>query len=120
MVDLEHASDGLLVLHFHQPYGGGDEAAYLAALEEVARQPGPFRLLAIFGGGPALSPQGERAQALWFKRTRPLMDGRCRALAIVRPGADEETARVFQRLWSFPVIATPDESLARRFLAEHG
>jgi hypothetical protein len=27
-------------------------------------------------------------------------------------------ARVFRKLWQFPVLATPDEATARRFLSE--
>lgn len=118
MVKLEVAG-GLVTLRFHQPYEAGDEAAYLAALEETARVTEPFVMLTIFGGGPALSQAGEKAQALWFKRTRATMDERCRALAMVRPGASEEMAKVFQKLWAFPVMATADESEARRFLDEH-
>lgn len=118
MVKLEVA-DGLITLRFHQPYEAGDEPAYLAALEEAARAEGPFVMLTIFGGGPALSQAGEKAQALWFKRTRATMDERCLALAMVRPGATEEMARVFQKLWRFPVMATADEGEARRFLAVH-
>jgi hypothetical protein len=119
MVRLEHEDCSILVLRFHQPYGDADEVDYLAALEEIAREPGSFALLTIFGGGGGLSAAGEREQALWFKRNRALMDERCRALAIVRPGAGEEMAQVFRRLWRFPVTATPDEAIARRFLAEH-
>jgi hypothetical protein len=119
MVRLEREDSGILVLRFHQPYGVADEADYLAALEDIAREPGSFALLTIFGGGGGLSPAGEREQALWFKRNRALMDERCRALAIVRPGAGEEMAQVFRRLWSFPIMATPDEAVGRHFLAEH-
>jgi hypothetical protein len=119
MVRLEEGPDRLLVLRFHQPYGADDEADYLAALEQVAARPGPFALMTIFGGGPGLSPAGERAQALWFKRSRVVMNERCRALAIVRPGAGEGMAEVFRKLWSFPVHATPDEAEARAFLAGH-
>ncbi|HWK95964.1 MAG TPA: hypothetical protein VNR39_11115 [Pseudolabrys sp.] len=118
MVRLEIA-DGLVTLRFHQPYEAGDEPAYLAALEEVALVQGPFVLLTIFGGGPALSQGGDKAQALWFKRTRATMDERCRALAMVRPGATKEMAHMFQKLWRFPVMATADEGEARRFLAAH-
>jgi len=119
MVTLETLRAGLLRLRFCQPYDAQDETAYLTALEEICRQPGPFVLLTVFGGGPALSPAGEREQALWFKRNRALMNERCRALAIVRPGASEETAKVFRRLWDFPLIATPDEGVAQAFLAHH-
>jgi hypothetical protein len=120
MVRLDEEPGSLLVLRFHQPYGEGDEAAYLAGLDAIAAHEGPFRLMTVFGGGPALSRAGERAQALWFKATRTRIDGLCRACAIVRPNAGEEMAQVFRRLWSFPLIATPDEAEARAFLARHG
>lgn len=120
MVRLDEEPGSLLVLRFHQPYGEGDEAAYLAGLDAIAAHEGPFRLMTVFGGGPALSRAGERAQALWFKATRARIDGLCQACAIVRPHAGEEMAQVFRRLWSFPLIATPDEAEARAFLARHG
>lgn len=118
MVKLEIA-DGVITLRFQQPYRASDEAAYLNALEQAAQEQGPYVMLTIFGGGPGLSQAGERAQALWFKRTRVAMDERCRALAMVRPGATEEMAQVFQRLWAFPVMATADEGEARRFIAAY-
>ncbi|MBB6305819.1 hypothetical protein [Xanthobacter tagetidis] len=119
MVRLDEEPGSLLVLRFHQPYGAGDEEAYLASLDAIAAHEGPFRLMTVFGGGPALSRAGERSQALWFKATRARIDGLCRACAIVRPNAGEEMAQVFRRLWSFPLIATPDEAEARAFLARH-
>jgi hypothetical protein len=118
MVALEE-TDGVVVLRFHQPYRAEDEADYLAALEQVSARPGPFALMTIFGGGPGLSPAGERSQALWFKRTRATMDERCRALAIVRPGAGEEMAAVFRKLWRFPIVATADEAEGRTFVVGH-
>jgi len=119
MVKLETVRDGFVRLCFCQPYDAQDEADYLAALEAICLLPGPFVLLTVLGGGRALSPAGEREQALWFKRNRLFMKARCRALAIVRPDASEETARVFRRLWDFPLIATPDEGVARDFLVRH-
>lgn len=119
MLKLETDAAPLIVLRFHQPYADGDEAAYLDALEAVSGLRAPFALLTIFGGGPGLSPAGDRTQALWFKRTRAFMDEHCRALAMVRPGASEEMAKLFQRLWSFPVMATTVEAEARCFLARH-
>lgn len=117
MVRLDEEAGGLVTLRFHQPYEDADEAAYLAALEALAVRGAPYVLLTVFGGGPGLSRAGERAQALWFKRSRGAMEQNCRACAIVRPSAGEEMAAVFRRLWSFPIIATPDEEEARLFLA---
>lgn len=108
-----------MVLRFLKPYGAQDEEDYLAALEAVGALRRPFLLMTVFGGGPALSRAGERRQALWFKATRAHLDRLCRACAIVRPNAGEEMARVFRRLWSFPLIATPDEGEARAFLSGH-
>jgi hypothetical protein len=119
MLSLETDAAPLIVLRFHQPYAEGDEAAYLEALEAISARDESFALLTIFGGGPGLSPAGDRAQALWFKRTRAFMDQHCRALAMVRPGASEEMAKLFQKLWSFPVMATTVEAEARSFLARH-
>lgn len=119
MVDLETEGAGLMVLRFHQPYAASDEAGYLAALETLGRMEALFALLAIFGGGPGLSPAGERAQALWFKRSRAGMEKYCRAMAMVRPGATPRMTEVFGKLWRFPLLATEDEAEARRFLAAH-
>ena len=119
MVSLDIEAGDLAVLRFHQPYAADDERAYLAALERLVLMAHPFVLLAIFGGGPALSREGEKGQALWFKRTRAQMEERCRACAMVRPGATEESAVMFRRLWSFPFLASPDEATARDFVERH-
>lgn len=119
MVRLDEEAGALVVLHFRQPYEAADEEAYIAALEEIGARSGPFRLMTVFGGGRALSQAGERRQALWFKASRARLDRLCLACAIVRPNAGEEMARVFRRLWSFPILATPDEREARAFLAGH-
>lgn len=118
MVSLDEEG-GLMVLRYHRPYTVADELDYLAALDDLALRAGPYGLLTIFGGGPALSSAGERAQALWFKRTRERVDAACVACAIVRPNATEAMAATFRRLWSFPILATPDEEEGRRFLAGH-
>lgn len=119
MISLTHEAQDLVVLRFHHPYAADDEAAYLDALERLALIEQPYVLLALFGGGPHLSQAGEKGQALWFKRTRAQMEARCRACAMVRPGANERSAQVFRRLWSFPFIASPSEAEARAFLADH-
>lgn len=118
MVRLDLEPGGLVVLRFEAPYQERDEGDYLAALERLSAAPEPFVLLTLFSGGRALSQAGERAQALWFKRSRAVMDRTCRGCAIVRPQAGEEMAAVFRRLWSFPILATPDEARARAFLAD--
>lgn len=119
MVQLENEGAGLLVLRFHQPYAAGDEEAYLAALETLGLATAPFALLTIFGGGPGLSKGGDRAQALWFKRSRANMIATCRAMAMVRPGATPRMTEIFGKLWPFPLLATEDEAEARRFLRAH-
>lgn len=119
MVHLEEEPGGLVTLRFQAPYEAADEAAYLAALDALAVRHGSFVLLTLFGGGPGLSRAGERAQALWFKRSRGAMELNCRACAIVRPNAGEEMAAVFRRLWSFPIHATPHEDEARRLLSRY-
>jgi hypothetical protein len=119
MVRLDNEAGGLVTLRFHQPYADADEADYLAALETLAGRTEPFVLLTVFGGGPGLSQAGERAQALWFKRSRGAMQQNCRACAIVRPNASDDMAAVFRRLWSFPIHATPHEDEARRLLSRY-
>lgn len=119
MVRLDNEAGGLVTLRFHQPYEATDEADYLAALETLAMRSEPFVLLTVFGGGPGLSQAGERAQALWFKRSRGAMQQNCRACAIVRPNASDDMAAVFRRLWSFPIHATPDEGEARHLLSRY-
>lgn len=119
MVELDEADRGLVRLRFHAPYAPGDEALYLARLEEVSARAAPFVLMTLFGGGRVLSREAGRAQALWFKRNRARMDALCRACAIVRPDARPQMAEVFRRLWSFPILATASEAEARDFLARH-
>lgn len=116
MVDIDKGADGVVTLRFVPPYGEADEQAYLAALAMIGAMAEPFALLAVLGGAGALSPAGERAQALWFKATRARMNAACRGLAIVRPGAGPAMAETFGRLWSFPVTLEPDEAAARAVL----
>lgn len=116
MVELDHDTDGIVTLRLMQPYGAGDEDAYLDALATIGRLDRPFVLVAVLGGGRALSQAGERTQALWYKATRETMNRHCRGLVIVRPDATAETAATFQRLWSFPVSLAPDETAGRAAL----
>ena len=112
MVALEE-TDGLVVLRYLEPPQPGDESAYLGALERVGAQVAPFALILVFGGIGKLSPAAERAQALWFKRTRADLDRLCRGLVIVRPGLEEAGADVFRKLWRFPIRIAPNEAAAR-------
>lgn len=119
MVDLEIAGS-LLTLRFLPPYTDTDERDYLDALVRVGQHAQPFEFLILFGGGGRkLSVAGEREQALWFKATRKHVSAHCRAVAIVRPGANEKMQATFQKLWPMPLVAMEDEAAARAFLAEH-
>jgi hypothetical protein len=118
MVDLE-IDGSLLTLRFLPPYAESDERDYLAALARVGEHDAPFELLTVFGGGGKLSVAGEREQALWFKATRGHISARCRAVAIVRPGANKKMEETFRKLWPMPLVALEDEIAARAFLAEH-
>lgn len=119
MVDLEIAGS-LLTLRFLPPYTDTDERDYLAALVQVGQHARPFEFLILFGGGGRkLSVSGEREQALWFKATRKHVSAHCRAVAIVRPGANAKMQETFQKLWPMPLVAVEDEAAARAFLAEH-
>lgn len=112
MVAVEETDD-LVVLRYLGPPQAGDEAAYLDALERIGVHAGPFALILVLGGVGKLSAAGERAQALWFKRTRADLDRRCSGLVIVRPGFTEGGAEVFRRLWRFPIRIAPNEASAR-------
>lgn len=119
MVSLETGIDCVVTLRYLPPYGPGDERAYLDALSEIGRSEQPFLLLTIFGGGGKLSREGEREQALWFKATRARLGRLCGACAIVRPGANEQMAATFRKLWPFPISLEPDEAAGRAFLLKH-
>lgn len=112
MVALEETDD-LLVLRYLGPTELGDETAYLEALEQVGARTEPFALILLLGGVGKLSAASEKAQALWFKRTRADLERHCRGLVIVRPGFEEAGADVFRRLWNFPIAIAPDEPAAR-------
>jgi hypothetical protein len=118
MVDLDIARN-LLTLRFLPPYTDTDERDYLDALVQIGQHDQPFELLTIFGGGGKLSVAGEREQALWFKATRGHISAHCRAVAIVRPGANRKMEETFQKLWPMPLVVLDDETAARAFLAEH-
>jgi len=118
MVDLDIAGT-LLTLRFLPPYEPTDERDYLDALVTIGAHSAPFELLTVFGGGGKLSVAAEREQALWFKATRERMTQVCRAVAIVRPGANQKMQETFQKLWSMPLVALEDENEARAFLARH-
>ena len=118
MVDLD-ITDTLLTLRFLPPYADTDERDYLDALVRIGEHPAPFELLTLFGGGGKLSAAAEREQALWFKATRERIAKTCRAVAIVRPGANRKMEETFQKLWSMPLVAMEDEAAARAFLARH-
>lgn len=119
MVDLDIAGS-LLTLRFLPPYADTDERDYLDALVRVGRHAEPFEFLVLFGGwGRKLSMAGEREQALWFKATRKHVSTHCRAVAIVRPGANEKMQETFRKLWPMPLVALEDETAARSFLARH-
>lgn len=119
MVELDDDGHELVTLRFHQPYRSDDEARYLDCLESLARIGRPYLLLTIFGGGPGLSPEGERRQALWYKAHRDTLKAHCRAIGMVRPGASAEMERVFSTLFACPVLATEDEAEGRAFLTGH-
>jgi hypothetical protein len=119
MVSLEAGADSIVTLRYLPPYEAADERAYLDALAEIGQREKPFLLLTIFGGGGKLSREGEREQALWFKATRARFGRLCSACAIVRPGANEQMAETFRKLWSFPISLEVDEATGRAFLLKH-
>jgi hypothetical protein len=117
MVSLEQNPDGIVTLKLLPPYGRNDGRAYLDALAEVGRKSEAYALLSVLGHGGLLSREEKREQALWFKATRRQMNEACRGLAIVRPGAGEQMADTFRKLWSFPVTMAKDEHSARATLS---
>ena len=118
MVDL-NITGTLLTLRFLPPYTDADERDYLDALVVIGEHPTPFELLTLFGGSGKLSAAAEREQALWFKATRDKIAARCRAVAIVVPGASRKMEDTFRKLWPMPLVALEDENEARAFLAQH-
>lgn len=121
MLRLSEEGEGIVRLELGDPPSDRDEADYIAALEAIALRRSPFALVVELSGGRKFSHEGERAQALWFKRTRAAMDATCRACAIVRPTPTAAMQNTFSRLWSFPVLVTADReeglAFARRHLA---
>lgn len=118
MVSLE-TEGALVTLRYLPPYDAGDERSYLDALGAIGRRQETFALMTVFGGGGHLSRAAEREQALWFKGTRGHIQRYCRAIAIVRPDANEKMAETFRKLWSMPILATDDVDVARSFLQQH-
>lgn len=118
MVSLE-IENGLVTLRYLPPYAADDERRYLDALHVIGQRREIYALMTIFGGGGKLSQPAEREQALWFKATRVRVQQYCRAVAIVRPGATEQMAVTFRKLWSMPIVVTEDEGAARAFVALH-
>lgn len=116
MVDLEIGGNRVVTLRYHPPYVDEDERSYLDLLKKLPAIEEPYVLLSILGGGPPLSPAGEREQSLWFKQYAGKVEQHCRALAIVRPNATQKMAEAFRKLWDFPVMVTTDEREARKFL----
>ena len=106
----------VVTLAFRPPAQAGDETAYLAALDRVGEIATPFGLLVVLGAGLALSRDGERAQAMWFKATRQTLEARCLAMAVVRPVVTPRMVETFGRLWSMPLHFTTDEADAARWL----
>ena len=94
----------------------GDGAAYIEALGAISAQPEPYRLLVDFQIAIDLTPEQRKAQNLWYKADRALIEAQCEAMAMLRPSADAEMQRVWQSLFSFPVLVTTSRDVAEAFL----
>lgn len=97
--------------------GDGDD--YINALGTISAQQEPFLLLVDIGIAIDLTSGQRKAQNLWYKASRPLIEAQCRAMAMVRPSASGEMQRVWQSLFAFPVYVTVSRSEADAFLARH-
>jgi hypothetical protein len=101
------------------PSNDKDAERYMSALHEISAQIGPYVLLVDLGMELDLSREQRKAQNLWYKADRPRIEAACKACALVRPAADENMQRMWQGLFSFPILVTRSREEAERFLARH-
>lgn len=101
------------------PPDGREAEDYVAALQDISTQAGPYVLLVDLAMEIDLSDEQRRAQNLWYKADRHRIEAGCRACALVRRAADEEVQRMWQRLFRFPVLVTTSRAEAESFLARH-
>lgn len=101
------------------PSNDRDAECYMSALHQISAQTGPYVLLVDLGMELDLSREQRKAQNLWYKADRPRIEAACKACALVRPAADENMQRMWQGLFSFPILVTGSREEAERFLARH-
>lgn len=101
------------------PSDDGDAECYMSALHGISAQTLPYVLMVDLGMELELSPEQRKAQNLWYKADRARVEAACKACALVRPAANGNMQRMWQGLFSFPVLVTRSREEAERFLALH-
>lgn len=101
------------------PSDDSDAECYMSALHDISAQTGPYVLLVDLGMELDLNREQRKAQNLWYKADRPRIEATCKACALVRSTADENMQRMWQGLFSFPILVTRSREEAERFLARH-
>lgn len=101
------------------PADPADGERYVEAIRRISSEPGPFVLLVDIRIEINLTDAQRKAQNLWYKADRATIEAACRACALVRPAADEKMQRVWQGLFSFPVLVTRTRAEADAFLNRH-
>lgn len=101
------------------PSDDRDAECYISALYDISAQTRPYVLLVELGMELDLSPEQRKAQNLWYKADRASIEAACKACALVRRAVDENMQRMWQGLFSFPVLVTSSRAEAERFLVRH-
>ncbi|MFN4277868.1 MAG: hypothetical protein ACK4FJ_16360 [Ferrovibrio sp.] len=114
MFAYETAGAPVYILRFIGSFDAADEAAYLAALDDLVMRPPGFVMVLVFGNSNRMSPEGYRAMALWFKRHRDDLGRLCLGLARVRPDSDPATIddANFRKAMPFPTVVLRSEAEA--------
>lgn len=116
MFAFETGQAPIYVMRFAGRFTLEDEAVYLDCLQQLAEAPPGFVLVLDLRNENRMSPEGNKQQALWFKRNRPHLGAICRGMVRVRADIDPHTHddANFRKAMPFPIanVNTEAEALA--------